>query len=169
MKGQKINKDRPGRVNPDRLAFRPAEGDRYDDFFRMLKDEAEDYLEKSIKAIDLTLPQFRQKFETVGTVFGIYLDDDPVGFYWIESRGEALHIHGLVLKTVFHGRGIGGYVLDEIERKHGGDKKIIELGVYNRNTAALELYKRKGYRTVKSLEEVGFYIMRKNLLRMPQE
>jgi ribosomal-protein-alanine N-acetyltransferase len=85
------------------------------------------------------------------------------GFCWIEERGRVLHLHGLILRKEFQGRGIGGRVLEMLETRFSGRVDTIELGVHRSNTGAVRLYERTGYRTAETRGDLGFLILRKDL------
>ena len=83
------------------------------------------------------------------------------GYYWIEERGRELHLHGLVVKGDFQGKGIGTQTLQMLWDEHKDTKDFIELGVRQNNTGAIRLYQRLGYQIVQTLQDYGFYVMRK--------
>jgi len=64
----------------------------------------------------------------VGRVYGIYEDARLAGFYWIEERGQELHLHGLILKEQFQSRGIGTQILHKLEIEYKERMAFIELG-----------------------------------------
>src|SRR3972149_1589663 len=93
------------------LTFRPATPDQYDDFLRVLKTEAAEYLAATLRHMGMTKDEFAHIFRTVGEVRGIYEGEDLAGFYWIEKRQEVLHLHALILKRPSQGRGLGAGAL----------------------------------------------------------
>src|SRR3972149_5238251 len=99
------------------LTFRPATPDQYDDFLRVLKTEAAEYLAATLRHMGMTKDEFAHIFRTVGEVRGIYEGEDLAGFYWIEKRQEVLHLHALILKRPSQGRGIGTRVLETLATK----------------------------------------------------
>ena len=149
------------------LSYEPAKPEQYDEFLELMRDEASEYLEHTLELIQMTWQQFSQAFKTVGRVYGIYEDDQLTGFYWIEERGSVLHLHGIVLKSQFQGKGIGTHVLEMLATKYKSSMDTIELGVHESNEGAKRLYERLGYQTVKTLDDVGFYIMQKPLSEGP--
>jgi ribosomal protein S18 acetylase RimI-like enzyme len=145
------------------LIYKPASGEQYDLFLDLMRSQAADYLDRTMELMGLTWQEFAHLFRTVGQVYGVYEKKRLAGFYWIEEREAILHLHGLVLKETHQGRGIGSQVLTMLETTHRGCMEAIELGVHESNEGARRLYERHGYRTVKMLDDVGFFIMQKSL------
>ena len=145
-----------------KLRYEPAKGRDYDRFLRWTRDEA-GYLGPTLELMEMTWPEFETLFRTVGRVHGIYEGGQTAGFYWIEDRDAILHLHGLILRGSFRGRGIGTKTLKMLEDTYRGEMDAIELGVHQSNERALALYERLGYETVKVLDELRFYVMQKRL------
>jgi ribosomal protein S18 acetylase RimI-like enzyme len=137
--------------------------EQLDHLFNLMCDETSEYLKDSLWLIGLTTSAFRAKFKSVGEVVEIFADGEPAGFYWIEKRGDILHLHGIILRREFQGRGLGHEAMQRIEDEHGLRIAAIELGVYRDNTAARRLYERLGYVVFKRRDDVHFDIMRKTL------
>jgi ribosomal protein S18 acetylase RimI-like enzyme len=135
--------------------------------FLLLMDETAGYLESALTQLEITPDQFSELFRTVGHVFSVREDGELAGFYWIEQCENVLHLHGLILTQQFQGRGIGTWVLNNLETERGDRIDTIELGVHVSNAGAIRLYKRLGYATVEILDDVGFHIMRKCLSDAP--
>jgi ribosomal protein S18 acetylase RimI-like enzyme len=153
-----------GSANTERkLRYEPAKARDYDKFLRWTRDETEGYLGPTLELMQMTWPEFETLFRTVGRVYGIYEGGQPAGFYWIEERDAILHLHGLILRVSYRGRGIGTEVLKMLEDRYRGEMDGIELGVHQSNVRALALYERLDYQTVKVLDELGFYVMQKRL------
>lgn len=146
-----------------RLSCQPAAPEQYDEFFRLMLEEASEYLDHTLKLMQITQGRFRELFETIGRVFAINYDDRVAGFYWFEARGETLHLHGLVLGKEFQGKGIGSKILASLEENYRSSMKVIELGVHQSNTGARRLYEKFGYRAVRELPELGFEVLQKHL------
>ncbi len=141
----------------------PATEDEMAGFLELTRQETAAYLEATLKAMAATWEQYATWFRTVGRVYAVRDGGANAGFCWTEVRGRILHLHGLILKREFQGRGIGGGVLRDLEARYAGRVDAIELGVHSSNAAALRLYERAGYRTVERKEDVGFLILRKDL------
>ena len=94
-------------------------------------------------------------------------DDCLAGFYWIEERGKTLHLHGLILKAAFQGKGIGTAVIRMLVESYQGQVKAIELGVHQSNARAKKLYERLGFEVVKYRHDLGYFIMQRPILPLP--
>lgn len=143
--------------------YEPATTEQYDTFLRLMREDAAGYLERSMELMDMTWGEFSHLFRTVGQVTGVYLRDELAGFYWIELREAVLHLHALILKSGFRGKGVGTQVLHDLEAQHCDGVVTIELGVHDSNRRAKRLYERLGFETVSVLEELGFQVMKKEL------
>ena len=143
------------------LTYRPAAPEQYDDFLQLLVAESRDYLDTTLHLMGADWDRFAQLFHTVGQVCSIYSEDGCAGFYWVEVRDAVLHLHGLILRPEFQGKGIGRQVLADLEAQYQGRVEAIELGAHRSNQRALALYQRAGFQTVKTLEELGFLILQK--------
>lgn len=147
------------------LTYTLAQGEQYDSFLQLMREQTDTDYEVVLKSMGLTWEEYAELFRVRGEVYGIYSDEQQAGFYWIELRDDTLHLHGLVLKDTFHGQGIGTAVLKELEYEYSDHAQVIELGVDQSNVRAKALYERLGYETAKVLDEVGFYVMQKPLSR----
>jgi len=145
------------------LTFEAAVTEQYEEFVRLMLDEAREYLEETQKLMQMSMEEFNQLFRTVGHVYAIYDDKQCAGFYWIEERERVLHLHALILKSQFQGRGIGTHVLKMLSSKYNDRIKCIELGVHESNERAIRMYERNGFSTVKRLDDLKFLIMQKPL------
>ena len=146
------------------ITYKPATGNQYQEYFQLMLDHMAAYIDTLMVRMDMTVEQFAERFRTVGQVYSIIVDDeDEAGFYWIEARGHELHLHGIIITEQFQGQGIGTATLNMLEEEHKDTKDYIELGVHQGNTGAIKLYQQLGYRIFKSIDELGFHIMRKSL------
>lgn len=145
------------------LIYKPASGEQYDLFLNLMHSQAADYFDRTLELMGMTWQEFAHLFRTVGQVYGVYEEERLSGFYWIEEREGILHLHGLVLEGASQGRGIGSRILTMLEATYRDRMETIELGVHESNERARRLYERLGYRTVKMLDDVGFFIMQKPL------
>ena len=145
------------------LTFTKAQPKDYDEFMQLQAKQAGHYLDQTLELMGTTWQEYTHLFQTVGQVFGIYRDGQLAGFYWIEQRDRILHLHGLILKSEFQGQGIGSQVLTLLETEYRARVDAIELGVHESNVRAIALYERFGYRTVKTLADLGFLVMQKEL------
>lgn len=149
------------------IFYKPAKTEELDDLFTLIRDEAADYLSDTLEKIGLTEAGFRARFESVGQVFTVHIDENPAGFYWIEKRDDILHLHGIVICKRFQRQGYGRQVMEALEQRHGAGMAAIELGVYLHNEDARRFYERLGYQTVQRLEELQFDIMRRYFTHRP--
>ncbi len=146
------------------LKYRPAAPEQYDDFFQLMAAESRDYLDTTLQLMGADWDRFAQLFRTVGQVCSIYSEDGCAGFYWVEVRDAVLHLHGLILRPEFQGKGIGRQVLADLEAQYQCCVEAIELGVHRSNQRALVLYQQAGFQTLKSQEELAFLILQKKLI-----
>jgi ribosomal protein S18 acetylase RimI-like enzyme len=111
----------------------------------------------------MSIEEFRNLFKTVGQVYSINSLQGAAGYYWVEERGDEIHLHGIVLKPNRQGRGTGTRTLKRLAEKYQGEKAFIEPGVHRRNKGAIKLYEKLGYQTVAVRDNLDFNVMRKNL------
>jgi len=145
------------------LTFEAAFPEQYDDCVKLMMDEAGDYLRGTLKLMQISVDEFNHLLRTVGRLYAIYDDKQMAGFYWIEEREKVLHLHALLLKKHFQGKGIGTQTLNMLASKYKGRLTTIELGVHESNEAAIRMYERNGFSTVRQLEDLKFRIMQKDL------
>jgi len=151
------------------LTYKAASPEQHEEFLQLMRVDAADYLDYSLKLMRLTWQEFAELTRTVGQVYAIYQDERLVGFYWIEERGRILHLHGLFVKHPFQGKGIGTQVLNMLADKYASSMETIELGVHDSNPGARSLYEKLEFKTVKRLAEVGFSVMQKPLSEKGRE
>lgn len=145
------------------LAQKPAEAEQFEEFLQMFRENAESYIDDVLDLMDMDWGQFVQIFRTLGRIDCVYDDDECAGFYWTEKRDRTLHLHALILKDEFQGKGIGSQVLDKLLEDCVGEIDSIELGVHHSNRKAKELYEKFGFRTIQTLNDLDFSIMQKNI------
>jgi ribosomal protein S18 acetylase RimI-like enzyme len=145
------------------LTFEAASAEHYGECMQLMLDEAGGYLQGTLKLMQISMDEFNHLLRTVGTLHAIFDDKQLAGFYWIEEREKVLHLHALLLKQQFQGKGIGTQTLNMLASKYEGTMTTIELGVHDSNEAAIRLYERKGFNTVKRLNDLKFRIMQKDL------
>jgi len=146
------------------LTYEPARMEQYEEFLQLMWSEVKDYLERTIELMQMTWEEFARLFKTQGQVEEIYQDGQLAGFYWIEERGQVLHLHGLIVKEQFRGQGIGTQVLEMLATRYKTSMTTIELGVQRSNEQAARLYERLGFETVRTLDDLGFVVMQKCLV-----
>jgi len=148
--------------------YSPATPEQYDQFLQMMWDDGQEYMENTLRIMQMTWDEYAEIFRTRGEVRAIYQDAELAGFYWVEERVDTLHLHGLILKTAFQGKGIGTAVLTMLAQTYTEKMDKIELGVYQANSGAIRLYEKMGFQITRSLEDLHFYIMHK-MLNPPME
>ncbi len=141
------------------LTFQLAKDEQIDEFLELMRQEAADYVHPTLEKLGWSWEEFTQRARGVGWVFCIYRGEKKVGAYWIEERERVVHLHGIVIAPSYQGQGIGTQVLKHLMDQYRGRMDAIELGVHASNVRAKALYERLGFRTVKVLPEVGFYIL----------
>ncbi|MFN4189924.1 MAG: GNAT family N-acetyltransferase [Pseudothermotoga sp.] len=85
------------------------------------------------------MEQFKESFRTIGKVYVMYLQRQIAGFFWIEKRDDVLHIHALIIKEQFQGRGLGKQILHLIQDECSSGAQTLELGVH------FQIIKRSNY------------------------
>jgi ribosomal protein S18 acetylase RimI-like enzyme len=148
----------------NRPVYKPAQAGQMDAFLEQMRAEMEPYFQQASQALGMDWEQFAGLFKTRGQVFGIYDADELAGYYWIEARDEILHLHALILGEAYQGKGMGTATLNHLVEEYRGALKAIELGVHKANERAKSLYEHFGFETVERMEDVGFTIMRKDLV-----
>ena len=146
------------------LTYEPARTDQYDEFLQLMRSEIEDYLERTMELMQMTWEEFARLFKTQGQVEGIYQDGQLAGFYWIEERGQILHLHGLIAKEQFRGQGIGTQTLEMLAIRYKTGMTTIELGVQRSNEHARRLYERLAFEAMQTLDDLGFVVMQKRMI-----
>ena len=141
------------------LTYRVADLAAMDRYWHLMQEGAADYLARTLELIEMTPEGFRRIYETTGQVAGICRDGEEAGFYWIEERASVVHLHALILAPDYRGQGIGTAVLRRLLDHYRQTHEAIELGVHESNTGARVLYERLGFRTVRYLDDIGFYVM----------
>ncbi len=132
-------------------------------FLELLWADASAALEPALRAMGATWEQFGEMVRTVGEVRVLRRDGTLVGYAWIEQRSRELHVHGLALVPEMRGRGIGTRMFSDLEAEFGDRVDVVELGVHESNADARRLYERLGFRTARTLPDVGFIVLRKPL------
>ena len=145
------------------LTYPPAAAEQYDEFLQMMWEDGQEYLPEVMRMMQLTWEEYSRVFRTLGQVCAIYHDKVLAGFYWIEERGDTLHLHALILKTKYQGQGTGTAVLKMLAECYSGKLDKIELGVYQANSGAIRLYHKHGFQITRNLGDLHFYIMQKPL------
>jgi ribosomal protein S18 acetylase RimI-like enzyme len=145
------------------LEQKPAKSEQFEEFLQMFRENAEPYIDEVLDLMDMDWEQFVEVFRTVGRIESIYDDDECAGFYWTEKRDRILHLHALILKEEFQRKGIGSRVLNRLLEENAEEIDSVELGVHHSNRKAKDLYEKFGFRTIKTLDDLDFSIMQKDI------
>mgnify|MGYP005851884033 CR=1 FL=1 len=143
------------------LSFELATPEQREEFLRMMRVEMSDYLEQTLRLMNMTWERFVELYHSRGSVFAVFQDGALAGYYWIEVAEHILHLHGIILLPEFRGHGIGTFILRKLARERALQVKAIELGVKEENVRARRLYEREGFKVVKLMREMGFMVMQK--------
>jgi ribosomal protein S18 acetylase RimI-like enzyme len=150
-------------IESGELTYRKAGSEEYESFFDLMTEETEAYLDHALSAIGLTREKLAQSFRTVGNVYAVELSSEVVGLIWLETRGNILHIHALVLRPEAQGKGLGSRIMADIARDMATGVDTIEVGVHESNARALALCEKRGFILFKRRPEAGFVILQKKL------
>jgi ribosomal protein S18 acetylase RimI-like enzyme len=135
----------------------------YDWAFELMIQSTASYIHSVLRQMEITLDRFRALMEEVGEVHIATMDDHPIGFFWIERRDNTMHIHGICVDPSYRNQGLGQRMMEDIASRCDESIHRIELGVEVDNAIAIHVYEKQGYRIVHTMDDVGFYIMRKDL------
>lgn len=108
------------------------------------------YLERAFN-----LKQLEKELSTISSnFFFIYYNDEPAGYLKVnlndaqsEKMGdESLEIERIYIRNKFQGKGLGKYLINKaIKLAIEQSKKMIWLGVWERNDNAIGFYKKLGF------------------------
>jgi ribosomal protein S18 acetylase RimI-like enzyme len=139
--------------------------EQYDACLALMFEDMAEYSAHVLTALGLDWPRFAELFRERGEAYAIYDDANFAGFYWVEVRQNLLHLHAIVLKPDYRGKGIGSRVIAGLAESPPVGVEAIELGVHQSNERAKNLYERLGFQVTRFRPEVGFYIMQKAIPR----
>ncbi len=80
----------------------------------------------------------------------LMIDGRRAGWLELEEDDTAIHMHQLHLSAPFQGQGIGSNVIDQITVIAAEKSKAVRLEVLKKNTGAIRLYKRLGFRVMRA-------------------
>lgn len=92
-----------------------------------------------------------QFFEGIWEHLGILIveyDNEPCGFFCVDSTDDELMIYEMVLDPSAQGKGIGTYLLGQTQDRATREKKKLKLEVLRCNDGARVLYVRFGFKLV---------------------
>lgn len=100
----------------------------------------------SAMPVSFTLEELAAAFQNNNPLAWIFINKEPVGYFWFEPQISALHISGLVIKPNFYGLGISQYILDLAEKIAKEQfLKCCRLKVMPLNGRAVHAYLKCGY------------------------
>lgn len=146
----------------DVISLKAAAPIDYDLFLQLMHQEASDYIEESVEQLGLSWQEFDAMFRSVGSVRGIFDDNRHAGFVWTEQRDNVLHIHALVLERECQNRHLGREVMRMLEDECRDSCGHIEVGIHKSNERARRLCEKLGFEPVKTIDDIGFTILRKS-------
>jgi len=125
-------------------------------------------LKPKLDLVQLAAEQFGEYFRQTGQAYRIDKDGHLVGLCWVELKGSILFLHGLIVRPEFQGQGIGAWALTMLVQTYLDRVEAIELLVHSSNPRARSLYEREGYRVMSYQPASGFFLMRKELVALPE-
>ena len=109
------------------IIYKRATESQYAEFLNLMLEHMADYIETLMELMGMSIEEFNHLLNTVGQVYSINYHREVAGYYWVEERGRELHLHGIILKEQYQGKGIGTQTLQKMEAEFGSDKAFIEL------------------------------------------
>ena len=145
------------------IAYRTPSSEERAVFLEWMREHMAGTVDAVMTFLGLTWDGFADLFRMVGEVRAVSDDGKLAGFLWIEKRERDLHVHGIILRPEFRGRGIGAEIFELLEREFEKEIDAFELGVRASNEGAIRFYERIGFAVERSIEEIGFHVLRKAL------
>lgn len=142
------------------LTFSPADDGDIGPIFSLSKDLIDRY--EQLETIDYprVLAWVRRKIE--GNIAGytcIHADGAPAGYYRFCENGPRMELDDLYILPPYQNRGIGTAIIKKCCQE--SDRPVM-LYVFVRNTGAVALYQRLGFRITETVG-VSRYIMEKDI------
>lgn len=84
-----------------------------------------------------------QYWKEHGTIYNVFLDDEPVGFFYVKFGGQnAAWLEDIFVLEQYRGRGIGKFAMQKLDELMI-NKNVVAMfvDVIPRNTSAIKLYK----------------------------
>ncbi len=141
------------------LTYSAAEISDIEPIFRLNKSLIDQY--ESLKNIDYdkVLSWVHRKCEKcIGEYTCVYADGEKAGYYrFVQNEDGKYEIDDLYILPEFQNHGIGSAI---IEKCCSSVSEPVILYVFTRNLGALALYKRHGFKIVKSIDDSRFILQR---------
>lgn len=103
------------------------------------------------------LIELASKFENNANFFGIFLDEEVVGyiaFYSNDLINKTSYISQIVVDNNYRNNGLGNILLKKcINISKASNMKYIELMVYKNNESAIRFYKKNNFNIIEEFEE----------------
>lgn len=130
------------------LRFQPAGHSDIDALFELSKTLIDRYEDLSSIDLDEVLPWVRRKLlKKLPEYRAVYLNDEKVGFFRLfESDGNVLELDDLYVLSPHQGQGIGSEIIRYCISESNKHEKPLTLYVFTKNTGAIRLYERFGFR-----------------------
>ena len=143
-----------------KLDFRPAQPEDTEPLFTFNRELIDAYEDKSLIDYGRVLAWVRRKLERhLSEYTCIWADGQKAGyFHFYPLDGKVMELDDLYLFPAFRGRGIGTEIIRACCRAAAG--RPVVLYVFVRNTRAVALYRRLGFR-VAAQPSPTRYIMRR--------
>ena len=109
--------------------------DKYEDITSFDYDAAMDWVKRKIE-------------KTISQYTRIYKDGELCGYFSFNPDGEKYELDDFYILDGFRGQGIGTYVLEKCLSE---TDKTVYLYVFKKNTVALNMYIKHGFKPVKDL------------------
>lgn len=121
----------------------PATTEDVEIIFDLTKELVEKYEDASSVDIPKVLEWLRKKIvKKIEEYRVIYYKDCKVGYYCVREENGEIELDDFYILEEYRNQGIGSSVLTYLTNKH----KAMFLYVFTKNTGAISLYKRYGFR-----------------------
>ena len=131
------------------LTYAQASAQDADAIFDLSKQLIDDYEDLSTIDYDKVMNWVRRKIDThISQYRTVFLDGEKAGYFRFSPGEGLMELDDLYILPAFRGQGIGTAIV----RKCCGESSLpVMLYVFTRNTGALKLYHRLGFRITEAL------------------
>ena len=153
-----------GRISdplPSELRLVPLDIGGYDEFWSLFQQAMPANADEVVAGLGIDPEEYERLPRETGELRQIRCGGDTTGYVWLEVRGRELHVHALLLRPEYRGRGLAGRLLELLVTMYREEVDVVELGVEPGNIAARTVYERAGFEYVG--ERLGFLVMRRRL------
>lgn len=143
------------------LQYLPATEQDIDTIFALSKALIHSYEDLSSIAYDSVMDWVSRKIrKNIFSYTCVYREGQKVGYYRLSPEGDCMELDDLYVLPPFRGQGIGSAVVTRcIEQT----QLPIMLYVFTRNTRAIALYQRMGFRIDRAVSPTRCIMIRENL------